>query len=403
MPVKNTIVGSESVVRIFTDDVEPSALQQLENISNHPATCGVIAAMPDVHWGMGATIGSVIPTRNAIIPSAVGVDIGCGMSAVKLSLTMDDMPDSMKQIRKSIESKIPVGFSSHRDEQLGLLDSISVSEINNLIYKHPKAFENKRKASSPMSDLLKQLGTLGGGNHFIELCSDLHKNVWIMLHSGSRGFGNRIGRYFINEAKESMSRGEIPDLKDANLAYFTEGTELMNSYYRAMTIAQYYALLNRRHMMSLVIEAITPLLREFVIKGSAIECHHNYAQKEFIGELGGEVYLTRKGAISARSNELGIIPGSMGERSFIVRGKGNSEGLFSASHGAGRIMSRNEAKKTFTVKDMQHQTDGVECRKDENVIDEIPAAYKNIDTVMRNQNDLVDIVTILKQFVCVKG
>ena len=398
MPVRKEIVTSSSSVKIFTDDVGESAYRQLENLARLPIIHGHVAAMPDVHAGIGTTVGAVIPTRRAIIPAAVGVDIGCGMNAVRLSIRADSLPDSLKPLRFAIESAVPAGFSRHREPMAKRARIADLrGGVREIFQKHPQV---ERMLKDADETWMCQLGTLGGGNHFIELCIDEGDGVWIMLHSGSRGIGNAIGRYFIGLAKRDMER-HIHQLPDADLAYFQEGSVHFDDYVEAVGWAQHYALINRREMMRLIVEAVRGVLPPFTLSEEAINCHHNYVARE--RHFGEDVYVTRKGAIRAGAGELGIIPGSMGARSYIVRGKGNPESLHSCAHGAGRRMSRKQAKKLFNRKDLELQTRGVECRKDKGVIDEIPGAYKNIDDVMSNQTDLVDVVHTLKQVVCVKG
>ncbi len=385
-------------VKIYTRDVDHNALTQLKNLASLDIVHSHIAAMPDVHAGIGATVGSVIPTKGAIIPAAVGVDIGCGMNALRLSLRSSQLPDNLKAMRSEIERAVPVGAGSHktvsaRDKACRPLEK----GIDTLFDKHPTLMKMLRQ---PQQTWVKQMGTLGGGNHFIEVCIDESDYVWVMLHSGSRGIGNTIGRYFISLAKKDM-RGHQANLPDKDLSYFSEGSSNFNDYVDAVHWAQEYARINREEMMGLVLRAIAPLLPEFTITREAINCHHNYVQKEH--HFDADVYVTRKGAISARAGELGIIPGSMGAKSYIVQGKGNTESFCSCAHGAGRRMSRTAARKQFRREDMLAQTRGVECRKDKGVIDEIPAAYKDIDTVMQNQQDLVEVVHTLKQVLCVKG
>ncbi len=398
MPIRQIIDHTPVPVKIFTDDIEPEARAQLENIARLPFIHGHVAAMPDVHFGIGATVGSVIPARGAIIPAAVGVDIGCGMNAMRLSLRAEQLPDSLLPARRAIERAIPVGFAQHRSDQAraSTVDSLRKG-IARIAERHPKLNVQRGR---PYRTWVRQLGTLGGGNHFIELCLDENDAVWVMLHSGSRGIGNQIGRYFIALAKERM-RERLGELPDADLAWFDEGTPEFEDYVHAVHWAQDYALWNRREMMRLLVDALARVLPPFEVTREAVDCHHNYVAVEH--HRGAEVYLTRKGAISAREGELGIIPGSMGAKSYIVRGKGNPESFCSCSHGAGRRMSRSQARKRFDRVDLARQTDGVECRKDKGVIDEIPGAYKDIDRVMENQEDLVEIVHALKQVVCVKG
>ena len=388
-------------VKIYTSDVEQAALQQLRNLAQLEFVHSHIAVMPDVHVGKGATVGSVIPTKSAIIPAAVGVDIGCGMNALRLSLTANDLPDNLKPLRLAIEQQVPVGFNMHKqiEAKISTLDPLAkrlkpITDKHQGLLKMLKGFERT---------WAKQLGTLGGGNHFIELCLDENNDVWVMLHSGSRGIGNCIGQYFINLAKkERQTRfGYVPD---RDLSYFAEGSDSFADYIEAVEWAQDYAMQNRKEMMRLVIKAMqSPQagLPRFQITKEAINCHHNYVNEEV--HFGETVYVTRKGAISAYSEELGIIPGSMGAKSFIVRGRGNPQSFCSCSHGAGRKMSRGKAVRQFNLDDLRLQTEGVECRKDKGVMDEIPSAYKDIDEVMANQSDLVEVVHTLKQVMCIKG
>ncbi len=398
MPILRTINKGRVPVKIYTDDIDSSAYTQLSKIAELPFIHSHIAAMPDVHHGIGATVGSVIPTRGAIIPAAVGVDIGCGMNAVRLSLSANELPDNLKPVRGAIEDAVPVGFNMHkyvkaRRSTLKPLDA----GLEKILAHHPTVGKMVKNISRTWS---QQVGTLGGGNHFIELCLDENQDVWVMLHSGSRGIGNVIGRYFIGLAKKDMQRLQ-QNLPDKDLAYFSEGTEFFDDYVHAVQWGQDYAMANRREMMRLTLDALKPVLPKFVITKEAINCHHNYVSIE--NHFDEKVFLTRKGAISAREGELGIIPGSMGAKSFIVRGKGNVQSFHSCSHGAGRSMSRTAAKRAFNAEDLKRQTQGVECRKDDGVVDEIPGAYKDIEKVMQNQSDLVDIVHTLKQVVCVKG
>jgi tRNA-splicing ligase RtcB len=407
-----SVEGSQRVpIKMWTAGVpvEDSAMQQLRNVASLPFVHKHVAVMPDVHWGMGATVGSVIPTKGAIVPAAVGVDIGCGMMAQRTTLTAADLPDSLAGLRSEIERRIPHGRTNNgregdrgawHDLPKAIVESVPEAmpaKLGVLFDKHP----GLRKSWSA-ERAYKHLGTLGTGNHFVEVCLDEADGVWVMLHSGSRGIGNRIGTYFIERAKEEMRRWFV-NLPDADLAYLPQGSELFDDYRSGVEWAQQYAALNRRTMMDAAIAA----LREAVPKPfdaaaeTAVNCHHNYVSWE--NHFGENVIVTRKGAVRAREGELGIIPGSMGARSFIVRGKGNAESFCSCSHGAGRAMSRGEAKRRFTVDDHVKATAGVECRKDEGVIDETPGAYKDIDAVMAAQSDLVEVVHTLRQVVCVKG
>jgi len=388
-------------VKIYTADIEQGVIQQLRNMAQLEFVHSHIAVMPDVHVGKGATVGSVIPTKSAIIPAAVGVDIGCGMNAVRLSLTASDLPDSLKSLRLIVEQQVPVGFHMHKQIQAknSTLDPLG-KRLKPITDKHPGLLKMLKGFERTWA---KQLGTLGGGNHFIELCLDENNDVWVMLHSGSRGIGNCIGQYFINLAKkERQSRfGHVPD---RDLSYFAAGSDSFADYVEAVGWAQDYALENRREMMRLVIKSLqSPQagLPRFALTKEAINCHHNYVNEDV--HFGEHVYVTRKGAISAYAGELGIIPGSMGAKSFIVRGLGNAESFCSCSHGAGRQMSRGKAIRAFTIDELKAQTAGVECRKDKGVMDEIPGAYKDIDEVMANQTDLVEVVHTLKQVMCIKG
>ena len=404
----NVILPEKGVpIKAWTKGVqlEDQARLQLTNAAQLPFVFKWIAAMPDVHWGVGATIGSVIPTKGAIIPAAVGVDIGCGMMAVQTSLNARDLPDNLKDIRLAIETAVPHGRTNHGGPgDRGAWHNIPSnteqvwgqelkSRYDAVLAKHPKLDRGNHA---------NHLGTLGTGNHFIEVCLDEAESVWFMLHSGSRGVGNRMGSYFIELARKDMRRFFI-NLPDIDLAYFPEHTDHFNDYVEAVEWAQDYARRNRDLMMEQIIGAVrgTGQLPLFSAELKAINCHHNYVARE--AHYGENVLITRKGAVRAREGDMGIIPGSMGARSYIVRGKGNQESFCSCSHGAGRAMSRNEAKRRFTVADHVRMTEGVECRKDEDVIDETPAAYKSIEAVMAAQADLVDIVHTLRQVVCVKG
>lgn len=393
-------------IKAWIDGVqlEAQAREQLINASKMPFIHKHMAVMPDVHWGMGATIGSVIPTIGAIIPAAVGVDIGCGMMAQRTSIRAEHLPDNMAEARSAIEAAIPHGRTDNggpsdegawTDPKGNEWLSESHKKIERVAEKHPKAF-----GAWPIERISRHIGTLGSGNHFIELCLDEEGYLWIMLHSGSRGVGNRIGSYFISKAKQDMERWFI-SLPDKDLAYIPDGSQLFYDYMVALNWAQDYALENRRQMMGAATQAVEDTLGAFNLSEGAVNCHHNYVTKEH--HFGKNVWLTRKGAVNARKGVLGIIPGSMGAKSFIVEGLGNPESFDSCSHGAGRTMSRRAAKDKFTVDDHAKATEGVECRKDEGVIDETPGAYKDIDAVMAAQSDLVSIRHTLKQIVCVKG
>ncbi|HEV7242524.1 MAG TPA: RtcB family protein [Thermoanaerobaculia bacterium] len=382
--------------------VEDAARQQLLNVAQLPFIFRWIAAMPDVHWGMGATVGSVIPTKQAIIPAAVGVDIGCGMMALRTTLDASLLPDDLKSVRTAIEKAVPHGRTDNggRNDR-GAWKSPPAAELAVWSRLEPKyaAIVAKHPKLGKGNDL-NHLGTLGTGNHFVEVCLDEENRVWFMLHSGSRGVGNRIGSYFIELAKQDMRKFYV-NLPDANLAYLPQGTEHFDDYVTAVHWAQDFAMWNRRLMMDAVVDAARSVLPPFETTEDVVNCHHNYVAVE--NHYGENVFVTRKGAVRAREGDLGIIPGSMGAKSFIVRGKGNPESFHSCSHGAGRSMSRAEAKRRFTVEDHVKATAGVECRKDAEVIDETPAAYKPIEAVMAAQADLVDVVHTLRQVVCVKG
>jgi len=382
--------------------IEEAAARQLANVARLPFIHRWVAAMPDVHWGIGATVGSVIPTVGAIIPAAVGVDIGCGMMAVQTTLTANDLPDSLREVRAAIEAAVPHGRTPRgRDKgSWGTPPPPAVLAwaglkpgFDAIVARHPAVGHSNHQT---------HLGTLGTGNHFIEVCLDEGDRVWFLLHSGSRGVGNRIGSYFIELAKKDMRKWMV-NLPDADLAYLPEGTDHFDEYVDAVEWAQAFAMTNRRLMMDAIIAAVgsVPGIPPFTAGAEAVNCHHNYVAREY--HYGKDVLLTRKGAVRAREGDLGIIPGSMGARSYIVRGKGNPESFHSCSHGAGRAMSRAEAKRRFTVADHAQATAGIECRKDRDVIDETPGAYKSIDAVMEAQRDLVEIVHTLRQVVCVKG
>jgi tRNA-splicing ligase RtcB (3'-phosphate/5'-hydroxy nucleic acid ligase) len=401
------IDGGRVPIKAWTHgvQVEEQAKQQLRNLAAMPFMHKHIAAMPDVHWGMGATIGSVIATKGAIIPAAVGVDIGCGMMAVRTNLTARDLPDSLHNLRSAIEAAVPHGRTdnggendrgawSDAPESVAQVFAQMASGLDVLVERNPKLQRAAPRAA-------RHLGTLGTGNHFIEVCLDESDSVWVMLHSGSRGIGNQIGQRYIEIAKQEMARWHI-SLPDADLAYLPEGTQYFDDYVAAVEWAQRFAMANRSLMMEATIGALRKVLGERVAGSvEAVNCHHNYVARE--NHFGANVLVTRKGAVRARTTDLGIIPGSMGAKSFIVRGKGNPDSFCSCSHGAGRAMSRAEAKRRFTIADHEAATAGVECRKDADVIDETPAAYKSIDAVMAAQADLVEIVHTLRQVVCVKG
>ncbi len=395
VPIKAWTIGVQ---------LEASAEKQLRNVASLPFIYKWVAAMPDVHWGIGATVGSVIPTKGAVMPAAVGVDIGCGMMAVETSLTASQMPDNLRAIRSAIERAVPHGRTNHGGPgDRGAWANPPAQHVEAwyaLSSGHERILAKHQKLKHP--GVINQLGTLGTGNHFLEVCLDEREHVWFLLHSGSRGVGNKIGTYFIDRAKRDLGE-RVEELPDKDLAYFLDGSEHFRDYIEAVLWAQDYALLNRQLMMANTIAAVrkTGEVPEFTAPLEAVNCHHNYVAREV--HFGEEVLVTRKGAVRARVGDLGIIPGSMGAHSFIVRGKGNPESFESCSHGAGRAMSRTEAKRRFTVADHERATAGVECRKDADVIDETPMAYKPIDAVMEAQRDLVEIVHSLRQIVCVKG
>ncbi|HMV45664.1 MAG TPA: RtcB family protein [Leptospiraceae bacterium] len=381
--------GKEVPIKLWTklDAVESEALTQLKNIASLPWAFHHVAVMPDVHFGIGATVGSVIAMKDAISPAAVGVDIGCGMGAIRTNLKADQLPDNLTKIRSRIEERIPVGHHEHKNPKIQSRTNALFAEFRSL---HPKVMDLESKA-------VRQCGTLGGGNHFIELCLDTENTVWMMLHSGSRNIGKTLAEIHIKTAKKLSHNMYLPD---RDLAVFLANTPEMEAYRRDLFWAQRYALLNRQTMFVLYKKVLQEFFPNIEFE-EPILCHHNYVSEET--HFGEKVVVTRKGAISAREGEWGIIPGSMGTKSFIVKGLGNPESFHSASHGAGRRVSRTQAKKEFSLEDLAKQTSGVECRKDAGVLDEIPGAYKNIDEVIENQKDLVKVEYILKQILCVKG
>lgn len=380
--------------------IEKEAYDQVMNLTTLPFLYKHVAVMPDAHAGKGSTVSSVIPTKGAVIPAAVGVDIGCGMLAVPTNLTANDLPDNLRFVRDAIENAVPVGFNSHpSDTHLLVTDWIGVNNnVKMLLIKDLYKISDGKLGQG----IAEQLGTLGGGNHFIEICLDEADRVWIMLHSGSRGIGNRIGQRFIELARKDMEKYFI-NLPDKDLAYLPQGTKHFEDYLVAVEWAQHYASRNRQVMLRLVVTALKTLFPslESIDEARVVSCHHNYVSYEH--HYGTNIIVTRKGAVSAREGQLGIIPGSMGTKSYIVRGKGNQESFCSYSHGAGRVMSRTKARAVFTLEDHARATQGVECRKDEGVLDETPGAYKDIDAVMEAQKDLVDILHTLRAVVCVKG
>ena len=406
----NYIEGGRVPIYAWTKGVpvDENALQQVKNISTLPFAFKHVALMPDVHYGIGATVGSVIATKGAIVPAAVGVDIGCGMVAAKLSLTIDQLPDDLHELRTAIETAVPHGRTDNggpgdRGAWYDVPEQIARTALDmrldtrwlRLKERHPGALAREGTGE-------RQLCTLGTGNHFIEVCTGSDGHVWIMLHSGSRGVGNRIGTYFITKAKEQAEQyGYAAYLPDLDLAWLAENTPLFGDYIDGMSWAQDYAATNRELMLWRVLDALHPLLPGFYIKDGIINCHHNYAAKE--NHFGSNVWVTRKGAVRARNGDLGIIPGAMGKCSFIVRGLGNAESFNSCSHGAGRVMSRGEARRNISLETHNADLAGVECRRDADVLDESPRAYKNVEDVMRAQSSLVEPVVTLKGVIVVKG
>ncbi|MBV9409161.1 MAG: RtcB family protein [Candidatus Eremiobacteraeota bacterium] len=386
-------------VKAWVDGVEfdPKAREQVAKVASLPFVHGHVAVMPDVHVGIGATVGSVIPTVGAIVPAAVGVDIGCGMVAQKLTLRAEDLPDDLRHVRAAIEAVVPVGKAAHQNVPA----TVENAWAKGLAERYARVVERAPVVST--RNVAEQLGTMGGGNHFCEVCIDESGDVWLVLHSGSRGAGNRIGQFYIEAAQRELQRLGVK-LVDKDLAHLTEGTPLFDAYVEAVSWAQDYARTNRELMMTHAVEALRgrdAKLPRFKRAETVVNCHHNYVASE--RPFGADVYVTRKGAVRAGLGELGFIPGSMGARSFVVRGLGNPESFESCSHGAGRRMSRGEAKRRLTLADLKRETAGVECRKDEGVLDEAPSAYKDVDAVMRAQHDLVRSVHTRRQVVCVKG
>jgi tRNA-splicing ligase RtcB len=393
MPANVLASDKHKPIKIWSPihQVESSALDQLRNTASLPFIYKHVAVMPDVHYGIGATVGSVVATKGAVVPACVGVDIGCGMMAAMMPFKAKRLPDNLQELFDSISKAVPVGQDMHQHVPDSFRAWHGLARVREL----PKGIRDEQDR------ILKQMGTLGGGNHFIEICLDLDENVWVMLHSGSRGIGNKIGNYYIDRAKDVMKQYMIK-LSDPNLAYLVEGSSLFDDYWKDL---QSYAMKNREIMMKLVMSSIAEVLfgeKSTVIAPElTVNCHHNYAEKE--NHYGENVIVTRKGAVRARVGDLGIIPGSMGTRSYIVEGLGNDESFCSCSHGAGRVMSRGKAKEKFNLDDVAKQTEGIMCRKDAGIIDELPGAYKNIDEVMEHQKDLVKVVAQLRQVLCVKG
>lgn len=393
MPIKQILIEGRVPVKIWSGDIESEAAAQVVKVSMLPFVFKHIAVMPDVHAGKGSTIGTVIASKNAVCPAAVGVDIGCGMMAVKTNLPPDIVQERIASIRHSIERSIPVGFESHSSSRTPG-DSWAGWENFSSLNVSQKIHNSKQK-------YLNQLGTLGGGNHFIEVCLDTEKNVWIMLHSGSRNIGKTIAEIHIDKAK-GLFKKMFWELPDPDLAYVVEGTPDFEAYMNDLLWAQSYAFENRKLMMALILKDLSFAVKEVKLENlMEVNCHHNYVSREH--HYGENVLVTRKGAVRARRGDFGIIPGSMGTRSYIVQGLGNDESFHSCSHGAGRKMSRTKARANFSAGDLVEQTRGVECRKDAGVIDEIPGAYKAIEEVMENQKDLVEVVAELKQIMCIKG
>lgn len=392
----SVISDTRNPAKLWVKDLEEDAVRQIRNVANMPFINSHVAVMPDAHYGKGATVGTVIATTGAIIPAAVGVDIGCGMSALRLGFKIDKIggDEKTRELRHSLERSIPVGFNSN-----SVIDERAAKAYSELL-KLPRTFTNDQYCGAD-----KQLGTLGGGNHFIEICRDKDDNAWLMLHSGSRNIGKTLAEVHINKAKGLMKSYFI-DLPDADLSYLVQGTKEFNEYLADLLWCQAFAKASRREMVLRALKDIAHHVWGTYVDPDAfvtmwIDCHHNYTNMEH--HFGRNVWVTRKGAVSAKKGEYGIIPGSMGTRSFIVRGLGNADSFNSCSHGAGRRMSRSQARKQFTEKDMAEQTAGVECRKDADVIDEIPGSYKDIQDVMDNQADLVEPIYELKQILCVKG
>ncbi|WP_433726262.1 RtcB family protein [Nocardia sp. CA-129566] len=405
-PVELRGTRAQTLMWANEHDIEQAALRQLRNIAQLPWVHGV-RVMPDVHLGKGATVGSVIAMRDAVAPAAVGVDIGCGMESVKTDLTAADLPDNLHSLRSRIEAAVPVGFQAHKNAvdiaKLGAQFATSHGELarhNTGWNRFWSEFGSLHSGVQSLeSKAHKQIGSLGGGNHFIEICLDEHDSVWILLHSGSRNIGKELAERHMTIARALPHNQDIPD---RDLAVFLSGTPEMEAYRRDLTWAQEYAARNRAVMLSLVCGAVRAEFAGREVRfDEPISCHHNYVAEEEID--GVPMLVTRKGAVRAGAGDLALIPGSMGTRSYVVRGKGNPASFQSASHGAGRRMSRNAAKRQFTVADLIAQTEGVESRKDAGVVDEIPAAYKDIDEVIAAQSDLVDIVATLHQVLCVKG
>ncbi len=397
MPVFQKLESAGVPVKIWTRDIDEAALRQLCNVASLPFVFHHVAAMPDVHVGLGATIGSVIATTNAVIPAAVGVDIGCGMALIKLNLEKSELnQETLEAAFAAILRRTPVGLTQHREKNCHLEACQPFEEqMADIEAKNPGIL-------APMKTMnwRLQLGTLGSGNHFIEIEVDDEDGVWVMIHSGSRGAGNVMASHFIHQARVNAAEKGI-ELPDGALSYFEEGEELFADYMQVVDWAQRYAVANRKAMIADVVQSLEDVWPHVKTEGNLIDCRHNYVVRE--EHFGQSVFVTRKGAIRAGKGELGIIPGSMGAASYLVEGLGNEESFMSSAHGAGRRYGRQDAKRRFTVEDLKRQTEGVVCRKDQGVLDEIPAAYKDIDAVMNNQSDLVKIVRKFRQVLCIKG
>ena len=400
MPILTELKKAKVPIKIWSplESIESGALDQLTNTANLPGIFRHLSAMPDLHLGSGCCIGSVLATDGIVIPAGVGVDIGCGVAAVKTPLDADEVRAKLPLIYENIQRVIPVGFNQHK-----VMTATAENWKGWRNWKELTCFDSKNERDwDLLGKARRQLGTLGGGNHFIEICLDTDNAVWIMLHSGSRHIGLQIAKRHINRAKEVCAEKHIP-LVDKNLAFFEASDPEFNHYLNDVRWAQKYAMMNRQEMLSSIMEVLSRNLnrKKEVERLMEVNCHHNFVDWE--EHFGKTILITRKGAVSAQEGQMGIIPGSMGTKSYITKGKGNEESFCSSSHGAGRVMSRSKAKKTFNIEDVKKQTEGVLCKKDSTIIDELPGSYKDIDQVMENQKDLVEIVATLKQILCVKG
>jgi tRNA-splicing ligase RtcB len=397
MPPLEVISDARIPIKLWipSADIEIDAIKQLRNAANLPITYRHIAVMPDVHFGRGATVGTVMVTKDAICPAAVGVDIGCGMMAVQTDLDPDKVTAKLDEIVHSIRRSIPVGFHENRELTVQVEDWMEKDTSCGMLTTFSRNKGLYEKACH-------QMGSLGGGNHFIEICLDKDRRVWVMLHSGSRHIGLRMATYHTKVAQALMKRYHI-SLPDPELAYLPQGETEFNDYWAELRWAQEYAMANRAEMMRRVMKDLSYAVhdKKHIERGFFVNCHHNYAARE--NHFGENVIVVRKGAIKAGESDYGIVPGSMGAKSYIVQGLGDPQSFMSCAHGAGRKMSRKRAKSEFTVDDLKVQTEGIVCAKDESVLDEIPAAYKDIDTVMKNQHDLVKPVYVLRQIACIKG